>query len=223
MRSPETAAEKREAVRLWLLGGFASSTFEEGLYLAQELNHKVIVQYSLLGLGSVATFRDLPARAARLWGATEGFYEAYSMHLTPLARTNYDGCLSAARSVLGEAEFEESWMEGKAMTVDEAVHYAHFGEDTGPAASPAMPKPAAGEPMGNLTRREREVAILVARGLTNRQISTELSISERTAGNHVAKILRKLGLHSRAQIAAHARVIADASERTAPGMVASDG
>jgi DNA-binding NarL/FixJ family response regulator len=45
------------------------------------------------------------------------------------------------------------------------------------------------------------VAVLVASGLTNRQISTELSISERTAGNHVAKILRKLGLNSRTRIA----------------------
>jgi serine/threonine-protein kinase PknK len=45
------------------------------------------------------------------------------------------------------------------------------------------------------------VVLLVSRGLTNRQISTELSISERTAANHVAQILRKLGLSSRAQIA----------------------
>jgi DNA-binding NarL/FixJ family response regulator len=58
--------------------------------------------------------------------------------------------------------------------------------------------------MGTLTRREREVVVLVARGLTNRQVSAELSISERTAGNHVARILRKLGLRSRAQIASWA-------------------
>ena len=97
----------------------ASSTFEEGLYLAQELDHKVIVQHSLLGLGFVATSSDRPARAARLWRAAEGFNEAYSMHLTPLARslTNYDGYLSAARSALGEAEFEDAWMEGKTMTL----------------------------------------------------------------------------------------------------------
>jgi DNA-binding NarL/FixJ family response regulator len=42
---------------------------------------------------------------------------------------------------------------------------------------------------------------LVAEGLTNRQISARLSISERTAGNHVAKILKKLGLRSRVQLA----------------------
>jgi DNA-binding NarL/FixJ family response regulator len=50
----------------------------------------------------------------------------------------------------------------------------------------------------------REVVVLVARGLTNRQISREIGISEHTAGNHVAKLLRKLGLRSRAQIAAWA-------------------
>ena len=59
--------------------------------------------------------------------------------------------------------------------------------------------------MSKLTPREQEVAILIAQGLTNRQISTNLRISERTAGNHVAKILKKLGLRSRAQIADWAR------------------
>jgi DNA-binding NarL/FixJ family response regulator len=52
-----------------------------------------------------------------------------------------------------------------------------------------------------LTRREEEVASLVARGLTNRQIASELSISEHTAATHVGKILRKLGLSSRSQLA----------------------
>ena len=47
----------------------------------------------------------------------------------------------------------------------------------------------------------REAILLLSRGLTNRQISEELSISERTAGNHVASILRKQHLHSRTQIA----------------------
>ena len=53
---------------------------------------------------------------------------------------------------------------------------------------------------GALTRREREVAELVARGLANRQIASELHLSERTVENHVSKILRKLGLSSRSQL-----------------------
>jgi DNA-binding NarL/FixJ family response regulator len=53
-----------------------------------------------------------------------------------------------------------------------------------------------------LSSRETEVAGLVAEGLTNRQIAARLVISERTAGNHVAHILTKLGFTSRSQIAA---------------------
>ena len=60
---------------------------------------------------------------------------------------------------------------------------------------------AAGRP---LTRREGEIAGLVARGLTNRQIAAALHISERTAENHIQHILVKLGLHTRTQIAAWA-------------------
>ena len=57
-------------------------------------------------------------------------------------------------------------------------------------------------PAETLTRREREVLPLVARGLSNRQIADALSIGERTAESHVASILAKSGLSSRAQIAA---------------------
>jgi DNA-binding CsgD family transcriptional regulator len=55
---------------------------------------------------------------------------------------------------------------------------------------------------GALTRREREVASLVARGLTNREIAKKLFISGRTAEYHVEQIRNKLGFRSRAQIAA---------------------
>ena len=110
--------------------------------------------------------------------------------------------LTAARSQLGEAEWEEALAEGRAMSLEEAAEYALSKEGTIDLPTTPVPEePPAGEPMAKLTSREREVALLVARGLTNRQISIELGISERTAGNHVARILSKLGLRSRAQIA----------------------
>jgi DNA-binding NarL/FixJ family response regulator len=55
-----------------------------------------------------------------------------------------------------------------------------------------------------LSDREWEVAMLVARGLSNRQIAAQLVVSERTVDTHVSHILRKLSLVSRAQIAAWA-------------------
>ena len=60
-----------------------------------------------------------------------------------------------------------------------------------------------------LSARETQVAQLVARGLTNRQIAETLVLSERTAGNHVQHILTKLGLHNRTQIAAWVGSTAD--------------
>jgi non-specific serine/threonine protein kinase len=48
---------------------------------------------------------------------------------------------------------------------------------------------------------EEEIVILVAQGLTNRQIASELSISEHTAATHVGRILKKVELHSRSQLA----------------------
>jgi DNA-binding CsgD family transcriptional regulator len=55
-----------------------------------------------------------------------------------------------------------------------------------------------------LTAREQEVVVLLARGLTNRQIGDELVISAQTAQRHVENILAKLGFRTRAQIAAWA-------------------
>ncbi|MEP7356156.1 MAG: LuxR C-terminal-related transcriptional regulator, partial [Anaerolineales bacterium] len=57
---------------------------------------------------------------------------------------------------------------------------------------------------GGLTQREREVAGLIAQGLSNRAASAALVVSERTVESHVANILSKLGLTSRTQIAAWA-------------------
>jgi DNA-binding NarL/FixJ family response regulator len=59
-------------------------------------------------------------------------------------------------------------------------------------------------PDGELTAREREVAALIADGLTNGQLAERLFISPKTAAVHVSNILAKLGLSSRAEIAAWA-------------------
>ena len=73
-----------------------------------------------------------------------------------------------------------------------------------PALSPLTPRRAAKRAYDGLTRREREVAVLIAQGKSNRDIAGALIVSERTAATHVSNILNKLGFTSRAQIAAWA-------------------
>jgi DNA-binding NarL/FixJ family response regulator len=133
--------------------------------------------------------------------------------------------LTAARSQLDEALWEATFAEGQAMTIEKAFEYALSEEKPHPSTVPVHERPPAAEPMGCLTRREEEVAYLVSDGLTNRQISEELFISERTVDAHVRKILKKLGLRSRAQIAARAGIIVDTTEArgsTQQGMMVSD-
>ena len=90
------------------------------------------------------------------------------------------------------------------MSTEEAVEHALSEQEPHPSRPLVPEEVTPGEPTDDLTRREQEIALLVARGLTNRQISKELAISEHTAANHVAKIFKKLGLRSRTQIASWA-------------------
>jgi DNA-binding CsgD family transcriptional regulator len=66
----------------------------------------------------------------------------------------------------------------------------------------ALPAGQAEGPPGTLTARQLQVAALVAEGLTNRQIAGRLGIEERSAEGHVERIRQRLGVRSRAQIAA---------------------
>lgn len=88
------------------------------------------------------------------------------------------------------------------MTFEDAVEYAHNHEELPASSTPGQEATPVAISPAILTRREQEVAALVARGLTNRQIASELSISEHTVATHVAKIMRKLGLSSRTQLTA---------------------
>jgi predicted ATPase/DNA-binding SARP family transcriptional activator/DNA-binding CsgD family transcriptional regulator len=181
----------------------ARTLLRELMHLSLKLDDKFTNQYSFFGLACVADSEGHTVRAVRLWGVAEGIREAAGLRLPPSTYyvMKYESRLDEARARLGEAAFEEAWAEGKAMTTEQSMEYALSEEESGTPSVLTPEKPPAGDTIGNLTRREQEVAVLVARGLTNRQISTELGISERTAGNHVARILRKLGLRSRAQIA----------------------
>jgi len=133
--------------------------------------------------------------------------EAYGVSPTPMTRSliDYESRLGLARSQLGEEAWSVAWAQGKSIPLGRAVEYALTEEEEHEPPTlvpvPEQQPPQADQQTENLTPREQEIALLVGRGLTNRQIALELSISERTVENHITKILKKLGFSSRARIA----------------------
>jgi DNA-binding NarL/FixJ family response regulator len=111
----------------------------------------------------------------------------------------HSDCERQARQALGEAAFQAAGDRGLQLSPEDALTYAlpqSTSRDKPPP--PAAPEP----PAPPLTRRETQVARLIAEGYSNREIATRLVISQRTAEGHVEHILTKLGFTSRAQIAA---------------------
>ena len=182
----------------------AKELLRELMHRSRKLGDMFGTQYSFFGLACVADSEGQTARAARLWGVSEAIREAAGFRLphAALSVMEYESRLAGARARMSDAAFEEAWEEGKTMTPEEAVEYALSEGEPAPSAVLSLKETPADERSPALTHREQEVALLVALGQSNRQIASELSISERTAANHVSSILHKLGLVSRVQIAA---------------------
>jgi predicted ATPase/DNA-binding CsgD family transcriptional regulator len=177
----------------------ARSYYRESLMLCKELGNKIIASESLEGLGCICVAEGATKRATRLFGAAEALREAVgSEHISEEAALR-EPYLAASRSRLDEAAWEEAQAEGRAMSMEQAIDYALSEEKPLTPSSPESEQASSDEPP-TLTRREKEVAILVGRGLTNRQIASELVLSEHTVHHHVTNILKKLNLSSRQQV-----------------------
>jgi DNA-binding CsgD family transcriptional regulator len=172
----------------------AKRLFSEALRIARRIDDQV-AQYVLLNaLGCHAAACGQPKLAAQLLGAAEivqiGIGASVMPYLAPLLAAAEE----SARTVLGSATFEAEFAAGRRLRRAAAVGLA-LGE-------PEAPLPAEPDAASPLRKREAEVARLVADGLSNKQIGARLLISEHTVDSHVRSILNKLGVSSRAQIAA---------------------
>jgi predicted ATPase/DNA-binding SARP family transcriptional activator/DNA-binding CsgD family transcriptional regulator len=178
----------------------ARTSYRESLMLCKELGDKWTASESLEGLACVAGVRGEAERAAKLFGVAEALREAVGSQHVPEEDALREPYLAASRTQLDEASWEEAWAEGRVMSMEQAIEYALSEEKPVTPPSPEWEQLSADEPP-SLTRREKEVAILVARGMTNRQIASELVLSEHTVHHHVTNILKKLNLSSRQQVA----------------------
>ncbi len=188
-------------IALWQKGDMVRATAVE----RESLRIKGLFN-DMLGTGNVmealawiaATGRD-GKRAGTLLGAAERIWQSNGLSLYAYLRGFHDACVEHARESLGSQAYQAAFEHGMQWSLESAIAYAlsETSKTTTKAASGSGPHEAT-----PLTRREEQIAELVANGLSNREIATKLVISQRTVEAHVEHILTKLGFTSRAQVAA---------------------
>jgi DNA-binding CsgD family transcriptional regulator len=151
----------------------------------------------ILAWALTATGQHQPA--ATLLGACHNIWRSAGVSMAERGpiKVHHDVCEQRARAGLGQPRYDKAFQAGTEMSSREAITYA-LG-DTSLARSPSAARVSQS---AKLTRREREIAALVADGLSDREIAAHLFLSERTVNGHVGHVLAKLSFTSRAQIAA---------------------
>jgi ATP/maltotriose-dependent transcriptional regulator MalT len=188
------------ALTRWARGehGQAKQALHEGLRIAAQFGHIQGAAMQIELLAWVLQANGEHERAAETLGVADcvwPYVGAKALLNSDLWIRPHDECVRALRLALGEHRFTAAFHRGggAAHDFDQAVKLV-LSES--PEVTPSPPLSQA-----LLSRREQQVAELVAEGLTNKEIASRLVISQRTAETHVVHVLTKLGFTSRTQIA----------------------
>jgi predicted ATPase/DNA-binding CsgD family transcriptional regulator len=179
----------------------ARALFAESLDLAQRTGMRAMMAYALIGLALVGRGGTGAGWSARLHGAADQALSALGHALQPLEARLVGQDRQRLRAAMGAEAFDAEYAAGR--TLDPAQVLAAFGRPGAAAGPPrAAASAASGAAVTALTPRELDVLKLVAQGLSNSDIAQRLVLSEHTVHRHLANILRRLDLSSRAAAAA---------------------
>ena len=162
---------------------------------AAEVEAYLFIPDILECLGTLAGQAGGHREAARLFGALEAIRLCIGEVRFKIYAAAYEASVAALRDALGENDFDATWAEGAALSVEEAIAYAQRGRGE-------RKRPTSG--WGSLTPAERDVVRLVSEGLANNAIATRLFVSPRTVQTHLTHVYTKLGVSSRVQLAQEA-------------------
>jgi predicted ATPase/DNA-binding CsgD family transcriptional regulator len=201
----------------FLLGSLddSAATLRTALAMKYELGDVVGMAYCLETLGWVASAWGRYDRTAWLLGAADALWDRVGSRLSgdaALEQLRQEAAKSAGDG-LGAARYATLYNRGSRDQLEHVVALAAGDEDaaiavTGKSGRRAvMAQPAGGDTnahvaLGQLTSRQRQIAWLVAEGLSNREIAERLVISKRTVDTHIDHIFGRLGVSSRMQLAA---------------------
>jgi DNA-binding CsgD family transcriptional regulator len=190
------------AIGVWSHGDFtqAAAQVTDGLRLRRACrldDDRYPTAMALEILAWITASQRRMQRAATLLGTADALWTDLGVPITayPHMGGHHRACERQARDALGAAAFTDAFRHGQNVTYEDAIAYA-LDEPRQPASAPHE------DTATPLTRRERQVADLIAQGLSNKDIAAALVISQRTAESHHEHNQTKQGLTSRAQVAA---------------------
>jgi DNA-binding CsgD family transcriptional regulator len=180
----------------------AAAHYAESLAMSWELGELTDIGKLLAGIATLAAQHGHGVPATRLLGALASLEATLGAEASPPQRTRREGTIASLRAALDDGTFATAYAEGAALPLPRAVAEAiAVATPLATADPPLRPTtaaitPSATERLG-LTPRELDVLTLLAAGRSDQAIADALWISRKTASNHVAAILRKLGVARR--------------------------
>jgi DNA-binding CsgD family transcriptional regulator len=167
----------------------------ESLGVRMETGDRGGMAWCLEKLAEANSLQSRFQQSVIIFGAASALRATVGSVIDAVDRPDYERMISRLRTALGKEAFAAAWTAGQELTLEQVIDYAL-----------AEPKPAETqvslkEKFGGLTEREREVAALIAKGKSNREIAKAMTVGAKTVETYVTRILNKLGFDSRVQIA----------------------
>ncbi|MCA1656158.1 MAG: LuxR C-terminal-related transcriptional regulator [Actinobacteria bacterium] len=173
----------------------AAALHHEALGLRRAVGDLPGIAASLEALAGLAAAGGRHAPAARLLGVAGALRARGGYARVPWERSGYESDVALIRRSLGDEAFEAAFTQGEELPLEEALR----------SAAKSTRRPGGPRRASELTRREQQVAELVADALTNAEIAERLFISPETVKTHVANILAKRGIGKRRELAREIR------------------
>jgi predicted ATPase/DNA-binding CsgD family transcriptional regulator len=165
----------------------------ESLALYRGLREPWGIQQCLMQLATLAQMVGAHERAVRLFASAKALGDKHGIVIDPLLATNAQQDLAQTRAILGDSRVDALWAAQLRVSIEDVIDRALTDDDLQPQVA-----------KHNLSPRELDVLRLLVDGRSNQEMAAELFISPRTVESHVANILGKLSLDSRAAAAVYA-------------------